>query len=230
MGISLDDAVVVRYEKGGERFEILVDPDAVLKLRQGGEIDFREALAVQDVFKDARKAERASETALEKVFETTDPIQAAAVIMKQGEFHPTAEQKKKMLEQIRKQIIELIARNSVDPRTNLPHTHDRLEWALDQAKVKIELAPAAQQLNSITKELRVVLPLKFGTTKIQITIPNKYAPSLYGQVKSRAKVLREQWMANGLVLRLELPSGLKTEFYDFLNNATKGEIVIKEED
>ena len=64
MAVKIDDAIVIRLSKTGERFEILVDPDAVMKLRQGGEIDFREALAVQEVFKDARKAERASESAI----------------------------------------------------------------------------------------------------------------------------------------------------------------------
>ncbi|MBR9679847.1 MAG: ribosome assembly factor SBDS [Candidatus Altiarchaeota archaeon] len=229
MAVKIEDAIVIRLSKTGERFEILVDPDAVMKLRQGGEIDFREALAVQEIFKDARKADRASESAIEQVFGTDDIIQAAAVIMKKGDFHPTAEQKRQMTKKVRNQIIDRIARNAIDPRTNIPHTRDRISWALDEAKIKIDMSSAAQQMNDVVKALQPILPLKFGMTKLDITIPNRYAPSLYGKIKGQAKILREQWMANGLILRLEIPSGTKTDFYDFLNNATKGEVIIKEE-
>jgi len=227
--VRIEDAVIVKYEKMGHRFEILVDPEAVMKLREGEKVDVREALAVEEIFKDARKAEKVSEVEMEKIFGTTDIAEVARVIMKEGEFHPTTEQKRRLLDQIRRQLIEIIARNSVDPRTGLPHTRERIERALEEARVQIKLAPAASQINEVVKALRPILPLKFGTTNLVVTIPNRYAPGLYGKIKGMAKILREEWLPTGLMLRVEIPSGYKVDFIEFLGNATRGEAIVKEE-
>lgn len=226
--VKIEEAVVVRYQKAGSTFEILVDPEAVMKLREGKEIDVGSALAVMEIFKDARKAEKASEAEMEKIFGTSDVIEVARRIMKEGEFHPTAEQRRKMVEQIRNQIIEIIARNSVDPRTGLPHTRERIERAMEEAKVHIKIAPPASQINEVIKALRPVLPLKFGTTKLEVIIPNRYAPALYGKLKSMAKILREDWLATGLRAKVEIPAGYKVDFMEFLGNATRGEAIVKE--
>ncbi len=228
MAVPLEKAIVVKLEKLGKTFEVLADPDGVLDLREGKKVNVRDILAIDEIFKDARKGERASEEDIMKVFGTTDIEKVAEIIIKEGEFRPTAEQRRKMLERIRKQIIELIARNSVDPRTNLPHPRERIENALEQAKVKIDLRPAAEQINEVVKALRPILPLKFGTVKLQLIIPMKYANSVYGKVKREAKVLREQWSSSGVILWVEVPSGMKVEFMEMIANLTRGEAGVKE--
>ncbi len=41
--VSLDDAVIARFEKGGSRYEILVDPDLVAQWKENPEnVDFEE--------------------------------------------------------------------------------------------------------------------------------------------------------------------------------------------
>ncbi len=227
--VRIEDAIVVRFEKAGLRFEVLADPDAVMSLREGKEVDVPSSLAVMEIFRDARKAEKASESDLEKVFGTDDPLKVAVRIMKEGEFHPTAEQRREMLDRVRKQIIDIIVRNSVDPRTGIPHTRERIERAMAEARVQIKLAPPASQINDVVKALRPILPLKFGTAKLVVTIPNRYAPAIYGRIKSIAKILREEWLPTGLMLRVEVPAGYKIDFIEFLGNSTRGEASVKEE-
>ena len=69
---SLEKAVIARLTIGDNHFEILVDPKAAADLIDGKEIDILSSLAVDEVFKDARKGERASEEAIQKCFGTTD--------------------------------------------------------------------------------------------------------------------------------------------------------------
>ena len=228
--VRIDEAAIVSYTNSGLKFEILADPDAVLKFREGKDIDLRNALALLEIYKDGRRAEKASESDLNKVFGTINPEEIAKVILKKGDFHPTTEQKRKMLEKVRKQIIELIVSNSVDPRNNLPHTRERIEWGLNESKVKIELRSASEQLDGIVKEVRLVLPLRFGTTKLRIVVPSKYAPSLYGKIKKLGKIMKESWLANGsLQVTVEVPSGQKIDIMTDLGNATSGEVMVKEE-
>ena len=57
--IPLDQAVVARLESYGERFEVLVDPDQAMRIRQGEDVELEEAVAADYVFSNAAHAERA---------------------------------------------------------------------------------------------------------------------------------------------------------------------------
>jgi len=227
--VRVDDATIIRYEKQGHRFEILADPDAVLAIREGKEVDLREAFAIVEVFKDARKADKASEETMQKVFGTINEEEIVLRIAKEGDFHLTTEQKRKIVEKIRKQIIESIARNSIDPRTKLPHTRERIELALEKAPVNIDMRPAMQQVQDVVKSLQPILPISFGKARLRIVVPAQYSQSTYGLVHKLGNVLREDWLADGsLQVRLEIPSGTKVDVMEQLGNAAKGEITIQE--
>jgi ribosome maturation protein SDO1 len=229
--VRIDEAIVVAYEKNGVSFEVLVDPNAVLDYREGKNVDARSALAVFEIFRDARKADKAGEADMVKAFGFSETEGVALEIMKKGEFHPTTEQKRQMLEKVRKQVIEMIVKNAVDPRTNLPHTRDRINWAIEEAKVKIDLRAPSQQVNEVVKEIRLVLPMRFGTAKLRVIVPSAFAHSIYGKIRSLGKVTRESWLANGsLQAVIEVPSGMKVDVITELGNFTKGEAIVKEEE
>ena len=57
--VSLDDAVLARYEHGGKRFEILIDPTLVDSFRNEPEsVELDDILATEEVWLDARAGER----------------------------------------------------------------------------------------------------------------------------------------------------------------------------
>ena len=54
--VSLDDAVLARMEKGGKRYEVLVDPSMVEAFKEAPEaVDINDFLAMDEVFHDARR-------------------------------------------------------------------------------------------------------------------------------------------------------------------------------
>lgn len=64
--ISLDKAIIARLETHGEKFEILVDPDLAYLFKTGSKKDITNMLVVEEVFTDARKAERPTAEAMKK--------------------------------------------------------------------------------------------------------------------------------------------------------------------
>ena len=62
--VSLEDSVIARFETGGNRFEILVDPKAAQEYNEGGDIDWEDAIAADGIWSDSSKGERAPDICL----------------------------------------------------------------------------------------------------------------------------------------------------------------------
>ena len=181
--ISLDDAVIARLESHGERFEILVDPRQAGLVRQGQAVNIEDVVAALNVFGNTSKATRASDEALMKVFHTTDFETVARRIIEKGEIHLTAEQRKQMIEEKRRQVITFIARNSVNPQTGHPHPPARIERAMEEARVNIDPFKHLDELVKETvKALRPLLPIRFEELRLAIRIPADYAAKAYGDI------------------------------------------------
>ncbi|MGD2249825.1 MAG: ribosome assembly factor SBDS [Candidatus Methanofastidiosia archaeon] len=221
--VSIDEAVIARLKSHGERFEILVDPRIVHK-----EIPIEDALAAEFIFSDAGTGDRASQESLEKVFGTTEVLDVAKKIIEKGEVQLTTEQRHRMLEEKRKKIVQLICRNAVDPHTGNPHPPGRIENAMDEARVHIELfKDVEKQVEEIIKELRPLLPLRVEKKKIAVKIPAVYAGKYY-RVKEFGKVVKEEWQKDGSYIAVVvIPGGLEEEFYQKVNALTKGEAETK---
>src|SRR5213596_1131954 len=130
--------VIARIEKAGEKFEVLVKPDAVQRIRDGKEVDLLRELAIDEIFKDAHKGSKASEEKMMEFFGTTEPLAVAKQIVQRGEIQLTTEQRRQMLEAKRKQIVQYIAANAINPQTAAPHPPQRIEKARIAVKLSAE--------------------------------------------------------------------------------------------
>src|SRR5207244_6854434 len=118
--------VIARVEKAGEKFEVLVKPDAVQRLRDGKEVDLLRELAIDEIFKDAHKGSKASEEKMTEFFGTTEALAVAKQIIQRGEIQLTTEQRRQMLETKRKQIVQQIAENAINNHTCSNHPPQRI--------------------------------------------------------------------------------------------------------
>ena len=227
--VSLDEAIVARYEKKGKHFEILVDPKAVEMVIEGKEINILDYLAIDIIFKDARKGDKASEEALQEIFGTTDVAEIAIRIIKEGDFQLTTKQRKEMQEKKKRAIVDYIARSAMDPHTKLPHPRDRIERAIEEAGVHIDaFKPVEEQIKKIIAAIRPILPISIENVKVEVKIPAQYAGRAYGEIINMAKMLKEEWLPDGsFKCVVEIPAGMQTQFYDKLNAMTKGEVVTR---
>jgi ribosome maturation protein SDO1 len=166
---------------------------------------------------------------MKQLFGTDEPTEVAKVILDKGDLPLTAEYKNQLREKKRKQIINIIHRNGVDPQTHLPHPRDRISNAMDEAKVHVdEFKPVQKQMQDVLKRIRVILPIKFEVKEIAVKIPPEYAAKSYSVVDSFGKILRDEWQTDGSwVVVIELPAGLEEDFYDKLNGLCHGNIESK---
>ena len=227
--VNVDESKIAKLKTHGQNFEILIDPNKALAFKQGVQIDMRDILAVPTVFADAKKGEEASANAMRSIFKTEDPLEVAKIIIQKGEIPLTTEYKNKLRETKKKQIINLIHRNAVDPKTHLPHPPARIEAALEEAKVRVdEFADVNKQMQDALKKIRPILPIKFELKEIAIKVPADYASKSYPVVKSFGKLIRDEWQKDGSwVAVIELPGGLEEDFYGKLNALCHGEVETK---
>ncbi len=224
----MSKTVIAKYSVNGEPFEIFVNSDAAYEYITGVKKDAMSVLEADEVFKDANKGERSSNEKLMKAFGTTDIAKIAEIILKKGNVPITTEQKNKLIEEKRKQIVNIIARNSIDPRTNAPHTVLRIESAMQQAKVSVDpMKSANEQVEQILKKLEPIIPIKFANVKIEVKIEASQANRCYGMLKQYG-IKSEQWLSDGsLSAVVEFPAGLQAEFFDKINKLTSGNAITK---
>ena len=215
---------VARITRGGEHFEILVKPQPALNYTMGQPTSLSEVLVTDMIFTDANKGTKAGEDKLKTAFQTTDARTIAEVILKKGTLQLTTDQRRQLTAEKRKQIIAFIARQAVDPRTNLPHPPLRIEQAMEQVHYPIDpFKEVEEQAKDIIKLLRPVLPLKIEQIQVQVRIPPEHAARVYGSVKGYGTIKREEWRADGSWFSIiEMPAGLYGPFLDKLGELTKG--------
>jgi len=219
----------VRLTLGGENFEILVHPDAALSYKLGRNIELSQILAVDEIFSDGSKGLRASSEKLSRNFHTADIMQVAQRILREGELQLTIEQRRRLTNEKRKQIVAIIARNYVDPKTGLPHPPIRIEQALNEIHVSIDpFKDAESQSKAVVEALRPILPMKAEKVRLAVKIPAQFTAQAYGVVKGNCDILKEEWGADGsLMVLVELPAGVHSNFVERLGATTKGSAQVK---
>jgi len=222
--VTVENAVLAKMKTQGANFEILVDCEKAIAFRGGANIDIRDVLAAQNVFSDSKKGLPASEIQMQQIFGTANPLEVAKEIIRKGEIQLTAEYRQKLREQKKKQIINFIHVNAIDPKTGFPHPATRIEAAIDQSKVKIdEYAPVEKQMDGVLKEIRIMLPIKFVMKEIAVKFPAEYAGKGNYAVQGFGKLIKQEWQSDGSwVAVVEIPGGLEEEFYDKINSVTHG--------
>jgi ribosome maturation protein SDO1 len=214
----------VRLSIGGDHFEILVHPDPALDFKFGRNVEISQIVAVDEVYSDANKGLRVPTEKLTKAFKTNNFLQIAEIILKRGDLNLTTEQRRRLVEEKRRQIVATISRNYVDPRTGLPHPPVRVEQAMAEVRISIDpFKDVNEQTKAVIDELRGVLPLKSERIKLLIKVPPQFASQSFGVLKGVGEIVKEDWGADGgLTIVMDIPAGLHSTLLDRLGSITKG--------
>ncbi|RJU98297.1 MAG: ribosome assembly factor SBDS [Candidatus Poseidoniales archaeon] len=213
--VSLDNAVVARMEKGGKRYEVLLNPDLVDAFKSDPEsVDLNAFMAMDEVFHDARGGERPTAEAIENTFGTQDIRTIATTILNKGSIQLTTAQRKAMVERMRQQIVHQIHVQAVDPKTKSPHPKTRIELALDESRYSVDpFKRLEDQVKEAIDKLKPMIPLSFESVRLAFKVPG----SAYGSVSRilRPYQQKEQWLENGSwAAVIECPAGMKPDLID----------------
>src|SRR5260370_16258084 len=211
-----DKFSAARRGKGQDKFEILVKPQQALDYKLGKQVTIGQLLMIEEVYSDSSKGTRASSDKLQKHFGTTDPLKVAEEIMKTGELQLTTDQRRQLVEEKRRQIVSIITRNAIDPRTGAPHPPLPIEQAMEQIRLSIDpYKSAEEQAKSVIEELRPIRPLKMEQMRIAVKVFPEHAARAYNAFKSFGTVSREELQSDGsLMAVIEMPPGMDGSFID----------------
>ena len=226
--ISLEEAVVARITREHSHFEILVDPDLAIEMKKGKNVPLQDILATGEIFKDSKKGERASEEDLKEHFHTTDPLKVAEFIIKHGEVQLTTEQRRKMIDEKKKKIADIISKNGMDPKTNKPHPQQRILNAMEEARINLDFHKRAEdQVEQVLSKIQEILPISMSRVEVAIRIPVEFAGKASSVVREMTKIKSEEWKSDAWVAVMEMPAGLQADMLDRLNSLTHGRVESK---
>ena len=219
-----DKFTIVRYSAGNDKFEILVKPDPALEYKLGKKMDISNIMISDEIYSDANKGTRCSSEKLMKHFKTTDQLEIAKQIMDKGDLNLNTDQRRKMIEEKKRQIVEYINKNFVDPKSHMPHPVSRINAVLDEARVAIDpFKRLDDQLKNIIESLRKIIPLKSEILELTVTVPSQFSGQSFSVFKTIGEIKSEQWLADGsLQVILSINAGMKSSFLDRIGTATKG--------
>jgi len=247
--------IIGRIEKSGRTFEMLMDPEQAwdakkiireeinTRLKEGSgksritvddimkdpRIDLGLIFENFTVYEDIRRGKRATEGDMEAIFETTDGTTIGAHVLLEGKIQWTQEQRDEEREKILKKIITIIAKNAINPQNNKPHPSERIEKAIDQVGVKLDLTKnAEEQVDDVVKKIQTVIPIKMEQVEMALKIPATYTAKGYNIVAQYVQIKKEEWQSDGSwVSVVSLPAGLQMELMDKLNKLTHGRVQTK---
>jgi ribosome maturation protein SDO1 len=219
-----DKFTIVRYSTGNDKFEILVKPDPALEYKLGKKMDISNIMISDEIYSDANKGTRCSSEKLMKHFKTTDQLEIAKQIMDKGDLNLNTDQRRKMIEEKKRQIVEYINKNFVDPKSHMPHPISRINAVLDEARVAIDpFKRLDDQLKNIIEPLRKIIPLKSEILELTVTVPAQFSGQSFSVFKTIGDIKSEQWLSDGsLQVILSINAGMKSSFLDRIGTATKG--------
>jgi len=222
--VDVDRAVVIRLKKAGMKFEILVDPDKALEFKKGKSFKLEEILAYPGIYHDVRRGDAIPEEELQNNFGTKNVLQVAKKIIEEGELQYTTEQRRRLVEEKRKEIADIISKRGINPQTNTVHPPQRILNAMDKLGVHIDpFIEAELQVNKIVESIKTLLPIKFQRVIVQIIIPPQFSGKIYSVLKRTVGKFDEKWLNNGsLQVTLDIPAGLQEDVFKKIGDITKG--------
>ena len=116
-----------------------------------------------------------------------------------------------MTESKKRQIIQHIQSNAIDPKTKTPHPLTRIEIALDQSRFSIDPFKNIDiQIKEVIKLLKPLIPLSFENSRLAFRISGKNYGSVF-KILSKYKE-KDDWLENGdWACIIDIPAGLKGE-------------------
>ncbi|HOL08334.1 MAG TPA: ribosome assembly factor SBDS, partial [Methanomassiliicoccaceae archaeon] len=126
-------------------------------------------------------------------------------------------------------VVNIIARNAINPQTGAPHPPSRIEAAMEEARVHIDPFKSAEsQVEGVLKVLRPLMPIRFDKVRIAVRLSGDQYGRCYDFINKSGKVTKEEWHSSGSWIGvIELPAGLRDDFLGRLNELTKGEVETK---
>lgn len=204
-------------------FELLCKPNTLALFREG-KLGRDKVVIVDEIFKNSKKGDKASTLDLEKAFGTGDVNSCITIMLEQGEYQISAEERKKKVDEKRSEIMNYIYSNFTDEKgITIPMT--RVELALEEMKVRIDGdTPTDKQLKPILKKLPDIMRIKKrkGVHAV-FKIKHQYLGRCQSLIQTNATVLSERYVSQGAIIEVNLVPHQMDMLLETIGNITAGD-------
>lgn len=222
----MEDRVIARLQIKDKRFEIFVDCEKAMLIKEGKSSDIDSALLVDKIFKDVKKGEVAGN--LDKTFGTDDVKKVATEIIKRGEVQLSSTYREKELSMLKNRVIDSIASMAIDSTTNIPIPRKRIELAIQEVHHNFDLnKPEKDQTEELLNQLKKILPIKLGEFLYAVEIPLQYANEAMLYLKRLASIKGNTRNENDISVNFSVKAGNEAELLSKLRGVTHGNIVVR---
>ncbi|KAH8101580.1 Shwachman-Bodian-diamond syndrome protein [Cristinia sonorae] len=171
--IKLTNVSIVRYKKGGKRFEIACYKNKVQEWRNGVETSLDDVMQIANVFINVSKGELAKHQDLQKAFGTTDTDVIVKEILKKGELQVGEKERDHDLSSLRREIATLVSEKCVDPSTQRPYPVGIIDKAMTEAGFSVRQGKNAKsQVGECIKLLQTqsTLPIQRARMRVKVAL------------------------------------------------------------
>jgi ribosome maturation protein SDO1 len=227
--IDLKGKSIVRYEKHGRRYELLVNPEPAWLFIQGEEVEIDDVFEVYIVYENISRGVKATQDDLNVAFEGLTERETAIKILKEGKLQLTISQRNEIQKDKRIEIVNFIHIHCINPRENTPIPKDRIENAILDLGVNISYKDDVKsQALEVIDLLKPIMPIRLESVKLAVKIPPSYTGALYGFLISAGNLVQEEWLSDGsLAVVVNIPSGTQADFLEQITSRTKGKAQVK---
>ena len=172
--VKLTNVAVVRFNKGGKRFEIACYKNKVLDYRSGLETDLSEVLQSDRIFTNVSKGQFAKAAELEKAFGTRNQEEIAKIILEQSDKQQSNLQvsdleRAQSIKDTLSQIATWVAANCVhSDGSDRPFTPSQIRHALGKCYTAHLQKSVKKQCLDAVKHLKTVIPIERAKMEIQL--------------------------------------------------------------
>jgi ribosome maturation protein SDO1 len=222
--VKIDQAFEVRLKIGKENFEVLVDFDKLNEFKKDPEkIDVYDVLADFKIFKDQKKGEIASEKQLEEIFPNKEEKDIIKEILLKGEAQIPTSYLNKLREEKKRQVINYITENAINPATKTKYTPSMIETEVNRSKYNFD--PNKDyifQAEEVLKLIKKQIPIRMDKVLLLLEIPGEFAGNFYGPFRKFGEIKKEYYDSNGnLRIHIEIIEGNLDKVIDFVKDKTK---------
>ncbi|KNC51284.1 shwachman-Bodian-Diamond syndrome protein [Thecamonas trahens ATCC 50062] len=213
----------VRIKKGKATYEVLTHPNTINGYRDGA-VALDSCLAVEQVFRNSSKGETVALSELQDAFGLETEMDVARLILDEGEVMLNAADRKAKMDEVHRAVVAFIHKHFVDPKSMSPHPLVRIENALVEAKVRLDMDTSAEdQVNGVIKKLRPIIPLKKAELEATVTLSHAKMGAALGVLHGHAQVGHTDYTADGCVVSIGLLPGDLDGLVAALDKCTSGE-------
>jgi len=195
-------------------------------MKKSRETDLDEVMQIHNVFINVSKGQVANSDDLKKGFGKTDVNEIVKEILKKGELQVGEKERAHELENMWKEIANMVAAKCEDPETSRPYPIGIIEKAMHEAGFSIKPGKGAKsQVLDCIKLLqdKSTLPIRRSKMRVRVTMPTKDGKRLKEKmIEGAEKVEDEDWGQDEWEVIMLIDPGQFKVINELLQNEVKG--------